>query len=153
MADESTMEPFEDPETTAPVVPLTSPEPAPLPPLTTVAEWRRRATARYRMVLPSSFGGEIRTALLKRPDINAMLAEGALQPEDMTQIGAGSAYTTLVRLGRAVAPYAFVEPRVVRAGESIPDDAIGAHEIPEGDLVKMLSWSMGFHEEGVTEVP
>ncbi len=125
----------------------------PLPKVTTAAEWRRKATTRWLVTLPSSGA----TVKAKRPDFGRLVADNVITPEQLVNLPMGNPaanYATLVPLAKAVVPHIVLEPVVLSAPNGhAPDDAICVDEIPHTDLVMLFLWAGGWSEISAIEAP
>lgn len=142
MVDEDKVTAIDEVELPAAVVP----EAVPLPPVTSAAEWRRKARACFLVPLPS--GAVVKAQF---PDWNRLILEGTIKQEQLLDIQ-GSDEFSAERYGRMHAmacnmiPHIVVEPVVVASNGHAPEDDaefISVDQMPAKDLTTLLYWATG----------
>lgn len=121
---------------------------ATLPPITTAAEWRKRAKQCYLLTLPSGV-----TVKARRPDMTELVAAGIIDAHMLASISQSvpqgdddarrARADVIAALGRAVAPVAILEPVIVPAGGTPDEASIMVTDIGLAETTAILFWCMG----------
>lgn len=121
-----------------------------LPPVTTAAEWRKKARAVFRVTLPSGA-----TVIARKIDVTTMIGDGELSADvfDVAAQTPAGRYKIFKDASRVAAPRIAVSPRIVaQNGEPTSEDDIVLDDIPVNDLTALFMWAAGFTALPATEV-
>ena len=113
----------------------------PLPEVTTAAQWRQKARARWRVTLPS---GAVVEA--KRPDFTALIGEGVIDGDalvsSLAATNAKERYERMVPIARATVASIVLNPIISQTQNG--DGTICVDDISASDLMALLLWAGGW---------
>ena len=121
----------------------------PLPEVTTAAQWRRKAKARWRVTLPS---GAVVEA--KRPDFTELIGQGIIEGDALVKCLAApdikSRYELMLPVANSVVPQVVTSPAICATPNG--DGSIGVEEIPPSDRMAIFLWAGGWNTTPVPAV-
>lgn len=170
MVDEDVENVATETETAEIVTEPVTPEAPVLPTVTSAAQWRKMAKARWLITLPSSV-----IVKAQRPDWQRLILERILKAEEMLSLRqqvmepeeleklpeseqqrlAREHYERIVDIGRRAVPHIVIEPTVMLANGHAPEpdaEYISVDQIPNADIIAVLFWSTGMRELPMREV-
>ena len=113
----------------------------PLPEVTTAAQWRQKARARWRVTLPSGVVVEA-----KRPDFTELIGQGVIDGDALVSSLAATTtkdrYERMMPIARAAVSSIVLNPVISQAQNG--DGTICVDDIQSSDLMALLLWAGGW---------